>query len=82
MRNPVYNAINKKLLVFGLDRTIFMIIFVTGALIFWMSSILWALGAFAILFLAALRVTKKDPELFAIWLTQSSRANVYDCCLR
>lgn len=78
MNNPTYNATNKPLNLFGIDRYVFMVMLSVAILIFWKISFPIAIGIFFALFFAAQWATRRDRKFPQIWLARLKLAHLYD----
>jgi type IV secretory pathway TrbD component len=76
---PVYKALHRPLIVCGVDRRLFFLALTMGAATFNLFySFLAGLLMFAGLYIFALRVTKRDPEMLRILLTSARFRTRYD----
>lgn len=86
--NPVYGAINKRLLVFGVERKMFCASFGVSVVIFYIGSYFSAWGyAVALGFLVGAMalsrfVTKRDEKMPEVFIAACRHGEVYDPALR
>jgi type IV secretory pathway VirB3-like protein len=81
--NPVYNSINKRLLIFGVERGMFAAAMLAAVLVFYaFATFLGAAVVFACLFTAARLATKEDPRLPEVILAAAKMSRLYDSALR
>ena len=82
VKHPVYNAMNKRLLVFGVRGPVFMAALLTGAGVFYLSTLLPAAAVFAGVLAAARMLTREDPDLPRVLLASAKQSRIYDASLR
>lgn len=82
MRNPVYNALNKPLLLFGVERGLFSATMLVAVLVFYSVSLLAASVVFAVAFVAARALTRDDTRLLHVVFAQARLAPLYDSAMR
>lgn len=78
MANPVYNAVNKPMLVFCVSRECFMGLIVVGAVIFWFLSLVAATALFGALFVGVQMATREDRQFPQVILARLRLADLYD----
>ena len=77
--HPVYRSLNKPLTIWGVERSLFFLSAVMGAVTFnFFGSLLGGLLMFAALFLAARWATAADPQLLRILLNSAKFRSQYD----
>ena len=80
--HPVYNSLNKRLLMFGVERRLFSATLFVAVLVFYMGSLIAAVLVFAAIFVAARRLTRDDEQLLGVFIAQIRLARLYDSALR
>ncbi len=80
--NPVYNAANKELLMFGIERTMLSASLLAAVLVFWLLGLMAAAVVFAGLFTAAKLLTRKDPKMAQILIASAKLGRLYDSAER
>jgi type IV secretory pathway VirB3-like protein len=80
--NPTYNALNKRLLMFGVERGLFSATLLVAVLVFYMGSLVAALLVFAAIFVTARSLTRDDEQLVGVLIAQIRLARLYDSALR
>lgn len=76
--NPVYNAANKQLLLFGVDRRVFSVSLLAAILVFWIFGLITALAVFVGLFVGSRMMTREDPKMAEILMANAKLARQYD----
>ncbi len=76
--NPAYRAINKPLMVGGVERRMFGVAMIGSLLVLIAFGMTGAAIVFAILFTSARRVTKQDPQILRVILGSRRFRTVYD----
>jgi type IV secretory pathway VirB3-like protein len=83
MTNPVFNAMNKPLLILGVPRPAFAGAFGAAVALFWFAgTLVGAALAFAALYVAARHATREDAALPAVVFAAARLARVYDSAAR
>lgn len=76
--NQVYNAANKRLLMFGVERTVFSASLLAAIVVFWIFGLIAAIVIFGALFAGAKWMTREDPKMAEILMAASKMSRRYD----
>lgn len=77
--HPVYRSLNKPLTIWGVERRLFFLAALMGAGVFnFFGSVVGGLLMFLVLYLAARRVTKSDPQMLRILMNSGHWRSQYD----
>ncbi len=83
MTNPIYNALNKRLLIFGVERGMFSAVMLLAVIVFYVANtVIGAIGVFSVIYAAVRRATREDPRLPAVLLAHIRLAQLYDSAMR
>lgn len=76
--NPVYNAANKKLLLFGVERSVLLGAMLLAVLVFYLSGLIAALVVFGICFAGARVISREDAKMAEVLIASAKLSRIYD----
>lgn len=82
IQSPVYNAMNKRLLYFGIERHMFWAVLCTGVFIFYKVGLIVAVVAATLMYLCFSFMTRKDPKLPEVFMKSGKLGYLYDSALK
>lgn len=73
---------NKRLLIFGIDRQMFWAALGVGVFVFYTVGLIAAVSASTLMFLSASLATKQDPKLPEVLINSIKLGCIYDSALK
>ena len=78
----MYNAMNKRLLIFGIDRHAFWAALGVGVSVFYYVGLIAAVLASTLTYLCSSLATKEDPKLPEVLINSIKLGCIYDSALK
>lgn len=76
--NPVYNAANKKLLLFGVERAVLLGSLLLAVLVFYLTGLIAAMVVFGICFAGARAISREDARMAEVLMASTKLSRIYD----